>query len=240
MESAKVFDPHSVDDLELKAFLQFRSEGRISLRYSIPLGIKALLMDVPVAIVRHWPGPVGMKIRQMYYKMVLGEMGRGVIFGTGVEVVSPKRIKIGDSVFVDHHVTLHAMAGEIVIGARMHIAPYAILSGTGGLVMGDYAAVGAFARIYSHSEAPIDGKRLSGPMIPEHMKGMITAPVELKKDSLVGTGAVILPGVVLGEGAIVAANSLVPAGTKIPAWSIFAGVPAKFAGLRKPVTVPDL
>src|SRR5207248_5320473 len=133
-----------------------------------------------------------------------------------------------DYVFIDHHVTLDALTGEIVIGRRIHIAPYAIIAGAGGVYLEDYSAVGAFARIYSHSEAPVDGKRMSGPMIPEEMKGMITAAVRLSKDSLVGTGAVLLPGVTLGEGAIVGANSFVPARTKIPAWSIYAGVPARF------------
>ena len=132
------------------------------------------------------------------------------------------------------------MAGEITIGRRIHIAPYAIISGTGGVYLGDYVGVGAFARIYSHSEAPIDGKRMSGPMIPESMKGMVTAPIRIEKDGLVGTGAVILPGVVIGQGAIVGANSFVPSHTKIAAGTIHAGVPAKLVGLRKPVTVKDI
>ena len=241
VETTSTFDPSKIeDDIELKAFLQFREEGRIDLKYAIPLGVKAILTDIPFAILRYWPGPVGMKLRQFYYAMKLGSMGKNVLFGTGVETVMPKRIKIADYVFIDNNVTLNAMAGEISIGRRIHIAPYAIIAGTGGIVMEDYAAVGAFARLYSHSEAPVDGKRMSGPMIPESMKGMITAPIRLCKDSLVGTGAVLLPGVTLGEGAIVAANSLVPANTSIKPWAIFAGIPARFAGMRKPVSVPDI
>ncbi|MGZ3744546.1 MAG: acyltransferase, partial [Pseudobdellovibrionaceae bacterium] len=79
-----------------------------------------------------------------------------------------------------------------------------------------------------------------GPMIPESMKGMITAPVRIEKDGLIGTGALILPGVTVGEGAIVAANSVVLAGTQIRPWTIWAGVPAKMVGLRKKVTVADI
>jgi acetyltransferase-like isoleucine patch superfamily enzyme len=236
----QVFDPTQENDLALKAFLEFRETGRISLRYSIPLGLRALLTDVPVAVIRSWPGPVGMKLRQLYYGARFGDMGKNVLIGANVETTMPKRIRVSDYVFIDHHVTLDAMLGEIVIGRRIHIAPYAIIAGAGGVYLDDYAAVGAFARIYSHSEAPIDGKRMSGPMIPESMKGMITAPVRLGKDALVGTGAVLLPGVTLGEGAIVGANSLVPARTTIPPWQIYAGVPAKLAGLRNKVTVPDI
>jgi dTDP-4-amino-4,6-dideoxy-D-glucose acyltransferase len=234
------FDPSSDDGLELKAFLEFREHGRISPRHAIPLGLRALLTDVPVAVIRHWPGPVGMKLRQLYYRFRFGAMGSNVLIGAGLETTMTKRIRVSDFVFIDHHVTLDALLGEIVIGRRIHIAPYAILAGAGGIYLDDYSAVGAFARIYSHSEAPVDGKRMSGPMIPESMKGMITAPVRLGRDAVVGTGAVILPGVTLGEGAIVGANSLVAANTNVPPWTIYAGTPAKLAGLRERVTVPDV
>jgi acetyltransferase-like isoleucine patch superfamily enzyme len=241
VEPPAAFDPSLEQDLEVKAFLEFRERGDISLKYAIPLGIKALLTDIPFAMLKNWPGPIGMKLRQIYYGRKFGAMGRNVIIGPGAEISQPKRIRVADFVFIDHAVRLDAMAGAIHIGRRIHIAPYALLSGVGGgIYLGDYVGVGAFARIYSHSEAPIDGKRMSGPMIPEAMKGMITAPVRVERDGLVGTGAVLLPGVTLGEGAVVAANSFVPAGTRIPPWTIYGGVPAKLLGLRKKVTVPDI
>lgn len=238
---AAEFDPSKLEnDLELKAFLQFRETGSISLKYVIPLGIKALLTDIPFAVLNTWPGPVGMKLRQFYYAMKFGKMGRNVLIGPRTEIIYPKQITVSDYVFIDKDVTLHALGGRIDIGRRIHIAPGVIISGQGGVHLGDYSAVGAYARIYSHSEAPVDGKRMSGPMIPESMKGMVTAPVRLEKDSLVATGAVVLPGVTVGEGAIVGANSLVPAFTQIRPWTIVAGVPAKLVGLRKRVTVTDI
>jgi acetyltransferase-like isoleucine patch superfamily enzyme len=235
------FDPSLEHDLQLKAFLEFRERGVISLKYAIPLGIKALLTDIPFAMMKNWPGPVGMKLRQLYYGRRFAMMGRNVIIGPGVEISQPQRIRVADYVFIDQAVRLDALAGSIEIGRRIHIAPYAMIYGTGGGVyLGDYVGVGAFVRIYSHSEAPIDGKRMSGPMIPESMKGMITASVRVERDGLIGTGAVVLPGVTVGEGAIVAANSFVPAGTKLKPWAIYGGVPAKLLGLRKKVTVPDI
>jgi acetyltransferase-like isoleucine patch superfamily enzyme len=236
----KMFDPSLEDDLELKAFLQFREHGAIPLKYAAPLGLKAVLTDIPLFVLQHWPGAVGLKLRQLFYRFRFRSLGKNVLISQAVQLIHPRRISLSDYVFIDHNVTLNAMAGEIVIGRRIHIAPFAIIAGTGGVYLDDYAAVGAFARIYSHSEAPLDGKRLSGPMIPEKMKGMITAPVRIGKDALVATGAVILPGVTLGQGAIVAANSFVPANTRSPPWSIYAGVPAKFAGLRERVTVEDI
>jgi dTDP-4-amino-4,6-dideoxy-D-glucose acyltransferase len=236
----RTFDPTQDPSLELKAFVAFRETGRVPLRYGLPLGLRALVADVPLALIDAWPGPIGMKLRQLCYRVRFREMGDNVLIGKSIEIRMPKRIKVGDYVFIDHHVTLDALAGEIIIGRRIHIAPYAIVAGGGGVYLDDYAAVGAFARIYSHSEAPVDGKRMSGPMIPEHMKGMITAPVTLGRDALIGTGAVVLPGVTLGDGAIVGANAFVPAHTTIPPWTIWAGVPARFVGLRAKVTAPDI
>jgi galactoside O-acetyltransferase len=241
LKTAMTFDPTKLDnDLELKAFLEFRERGEISLKYAIPLGLKALLTDIPFAILNSWPGPVGMKLRQLYYHFKFSKMGKNVLIGPRTEIIYPQRMDVADYVFIDKDVTLNALGGHIHIGRRIHIAPGVIISGLGGVHLGDYSAVGAYARIYSHSEAPVDGKRMSGPMIPESMKGMVTAPVRLEKDSLVATGAVVLPGVTVGEGAIVGANSLVPAFTQIRPWTIVAGIPAKLVGLRKKVTVADI
>jgi galactoside O-acetyltransferase len=240
-KEASQFDPSLIqNDVELKAFLEFREKGTISLKYAIPLGLKALALDIPLAIIKYWPGAIGMKLRQIVFGLRMKEMGKNVLIGHAAEISYPKCISLADYAFIDHHVTLDALGGDIHVGRRVHIAPYALIAGVGGVHIGDYAGVGAFARIYSHSEAPIDGKRMSGPMIPESMKGMITAPVIIEKDGLVGTGAVLLPGVRVGEGAIVAANSLVPAHMQIKPWTIVAGVPARMVGMRKKVTVPDI
>ena len=235
------FDPDRENDLEVKAFMELRERGELSLKLAIPLALKALLTDIPFAILKNWPGPIGMKLRQLYYRRKFAAMGRNVLIGPGAEIFQAGRISVSDFVFIDHAVRLDAMAGSIHLGRRIHIAPYAMISGVGGgIYLGDYVGVGAFARLYSHSEAPVDGKRMSGPMIPESMKGMITAPVRVERDGLIGTGAVVLPGVTVGEGAVVAANSLVTAGTYIRPWTICGGVPAKLLGLRKKVTVSDI
>lgn len=49
--------------------------------------------------------------------------------------------------------------------------------------------------------------------------------VVLKRGSWVGSGAVILPGVVVGEGAIVAAGAVV--GQSVPPYTVVAGNPAR-------------
>ena len=235
------FNPEDLkNDIAIQAFLEFRKTGKISTPKLIVLGIKSLILDPPIAILKYWPGPIGFKLRQIMYSFLFKNMGKNVLIGHSTEITYPKSISLSEYCFIDHHVTLEGLFGSIEVGKRVHIAPYSIITGLGNVVIEDYVGIGAFCRIYSHSEAPVDGKRLCGPMIPEEMKGMITAPVRICKDALIGTGSVILPGATIGEGAIVAANSFVPANSYIRPWTIVAGSPAKMVGLRKKVTVPDI
>ena len=117
------------------------------------------------------------------------------------------------------------------MGSRIHIAPYSILSGGGGLYIEDYVGIASFVQIYSHSEVPIKGKRMSGPMIPENEKGYRSSPVYLKKDSFIGAGSIVLPGVTIGEGSIISANSVVTKDTE--EWCIYRGNPAVKVGKRR-------
>jgi galactoside O-acetyltransferase len=48
---------------------------------------------------------------------------------------------------------------------------------------------------------------------------------------VIGTNAVIFPGVTIGEGAIIGALSLVR--EDVPDWAIYAGIPAKRVGTRR-------
>jgi acetyltransferase-like isoleucine patch superfamily enzyme len=60
---------------------------------------------------------------------------------------------------------------------------------------------------------------------PTALKGPV-----LRRFSVVGTGATLLPGVEIGEGAVVAAGAVVT--RDVPPWTMVAGVPAR---VLKPV-----
>lgn len=55
--------------------------------------------------------------------------------------------------------------------------------------------------------------------------------VVIKKNSWIGTGAIILPDVTIGEGAVVGAGAVVT--NDIPPYTVVAGVPAKIIKKRK-------
>ena len=78
-----------------------------------------------------------------------------------------------------------------------------------GVEIQDDVQIGSHCSIYSNST--IDGKK---------------GPIELHKNSKIGTHSTIMPNVSIGENSIVAAYSLVT--KNIPKNQIWFGVPAKF------------
>ena len=233
-----VFKEYLERSSQAQAFDRMRRGRSIPLRLMIPLLFRGVFIEPLLFLVRYLPGTIGMGLRQIWARLSLAHCGRNVLVDFATTIDGAENVSLSDYVWVDHHCQLNARVGHIHVGRRVHIAPYTIISGAAGVTIEDYVGIASFVQIYSHSEAPRNGLRISGPMIPEEYKGMKSAPVVLRKDSFIGAGAVILPGVTIGEGAVVGANSLV---TKdVEPWTVAIGIPARAVGRRAPVTVPDL
>lgn len=223
-------------ELQKQIFAEF-IEGRFAFPLALRLGFSSL-GDLYLSGIANLYGPFGLKLRQFYWQHQFKHMGKNVLLDIGLVISGPENISIAEYTWIDSYCRLDGILGEISIGKRVHVAQGCILGGGGGLVIEDYAGIAAGAKIYSHSEAPRDGKRMSGPMIPERYKAFVSAPVRIKRDAFIGANALVLPGVTVGEGAVVGANSLV---TKdIPDYAVAIGVPAKVIGKRTRVTQPDL
>ena len=225
-------------NLQGKAFDRFRRGRSIGLFLMIYLFFRGIFIDLPLFLITYCPNPFGITFRNLIGKIFLKKFGKRSIIDRGVSIIGYKNVSISDYVWIDQNVHINAVFGEVSIGRRVHIAPNCIISGLGKVIIEDYVGISSGVKIYSHSEAPRNGKRISGPMIPEEMKSMVTKPVILEKDAFIGTGAVILPGVVVGEGAVIVANSVVTKNAE--PWSITGGIPAKKLGRRHKVTVDDI
>lgn len=223
--------------LEYDAFAKFIKGERIPLTSYIILILKSFLAIFEM-LIRYIPGGFGFKIRYYYYKMMLKKIGKNVLIDVGVFINGTKNISIGEFTWIDTGVKLEGTLGEIKIGKRVHIAPYAILAAREPIIVEDYVGIGASAKIYSNSERPFGGKRMSGPMIPEKYKAYYSEKIVIEKDSCVGTGSILLPGAYISEGAVVGANTVVK--KKIEPYDIVAGLPPRIIGKREKVNVPDL
>ena len=118
---------------------------------------------------------------------------------------------------------LAAVIGDVVLGARASVWPFAVLRGdTAAIVVGADSNVqdGAVVHVDRGVPATIGARVAVG-----HRAIVHGATVE--DDSLVGMAAVLLNGVVVGAGSIVAAGAVVPEGTRVPPGSLVVGVPGR-------------
>ena len=85
----------------------------------------------------------------------------------------------------------------------------------GGITLEDGVFIGPGAKILTEHH----------PEAPEVRHRLLVKPVTIRRNTWIGAGAVVLPGVTVGENAIVGAGAVV---TKdVPAGTVVAGVPAK-------------
>lgn len=223
---------------EQKKMFEDMIEGRpLPARFYLQFGFKALF-DPFRMLLQYMPGGMGYLLRRSYYGRRLRHMGKNVLIDQGVVIKGPEKISIGDYTWIDINAKLLGVLGEISIGKRVHVAQECMLAGGEKLEIHDYAGLSPGAKIFTNSEAPKDGKRMSGPMIPARFKAFKRGKVIIGKDAFIGTHSVVLPGVTVGEGAVVGANSVVH--RDVPDWTVVAGTPARIIGKRDKVTVPEL
>jgi galactoside O-acetyltransferase len=154
--------------------------------------------------------------------------GENVLISQKASIYGAENIELGSNIRVDDFCIL---SGKIKIGNYVHIAAYTSLcGGNKGIVLEDFVNLSRNVTIFAISD-DFSGASMTNPTIPDEYKNVIEAQVILKKHVLVGTGSVILPGVILEEGSAVGALSLVKNSTSN--WSINAGVPAKKIKDRK-------
>lgn len=134
------------------------------------------------------------------------------------------KIVIGNNVRVDDFCVLSAGNGGIEIGSYIHVAVYSSLIGAGKITLSDFSNISSRVAIYSSND-DYSGQAMTNPMVPEEFTKVDHADVIIGRHVIVGSGSVILPGVVLEEGVAIGALSLVSRSCK--AFGVYAGVPAK-------------
>jgi acetyltransferase-like isoleucine patch superfamily enzyme len=155
--------------------------------------------------------------------MPFARLGKKVLIDRTVSMVNLEGISIGDNVRIDAHAMLIA-SGGITIGSHIHISAFCYLAGGGGIVLEDFANLSSSVKLYSISD-DYSGGSLTNAAIPEKYKKLTRGRVELGRHVIIGSGAVVLPGVRIGEGTAVGALSLVSRSTED--WGVYVGIPAR-------------
>lgn len=157
-------------------------------------------------------------------EMNFAKLGKNVKLSRNAVIYSPKKISLGDNVRIDDFCFISGGCG-VSIGNFVHIAAYSAIYGKFGVEIGDYVNVSSRVNIYSTSD-DYSGEYLTGPLVNSNYIHDIGRKVVIQNLSIIGTGSTLLPGAILREGVAIGAMSLVK--TEIPAYTMYAGVPARF------------
>jgi galactoside O-acetyltransferase len=151
------------------------------------------------------------------------KVGKNVRIHTQCLIPNPENVEIGDNVRIDAFTILSAK--RIVIGDFVHIGSHCSLTGRGKIEFQDFSAMSHGARIFTSTD-DLSVPALTNTTVPDELQKIITASVAVEKHAIIGTGAVVMPGVMIGFGAVIAAMAYVRDSVK--PYSIVGGVPAKF------------
>ena len=155
--------------------------------------------------------------------------GNNILISDKASIYNPGQISIGDNCRVDDFCILSAGTGGISLGRNVHLACYVSLIGKNKIVVDDFSGISARASIFSSSD-DFSGDYLTGPTVNEKYRNVHNADVIIYKHVIIGSGALILPGVTIGEAGAVAALSQVT--TDVEPYTIVGGVPAIFIKSR--------
>jgi acetyltransferase-like isoleucine patch superfamily enzyme len=133
-------------------------------------------------------------------------------------------IEIANDVCVQENVLINANRGFVSIGHGSWIGPCSVISGNGGVEIGENVMIASHCAIntVSHNNYRTD--------IPMRDQGLNCDPVLIGDDVWIGIGAIILQGVRIGRGSIIGAGAVVT--RDIPPFSIAMGTPARVTGSR--------
>jgi acetyltransferase-like isoleucine patch superfamily enzyme len=207
-------------------------------------------IDLWQMVVSHVPGSVGHLMRYIFWKKRLKFLGNKVKIDVGAYFQNPRFISIDDNCWIDRNVIILAGAdkssrprrsipnddfplekGMVHIGKKVHVAPYSIISGIGGVYISDDCGIASGTKMYSFSnhyrsdEFPSDHSFCFALFVEHSRQYMIEGPIFLGENVGVASNAVILPGVSIEKDSFVAVNSVVM--SSFGENSLIAGTPAK-------------
>lgn len=148
-------------------------------------------------------------------------LGRDVRISDKACIYNADQIEIGDYSRIDDFCIL---SGRISIGRYCHVTPMCLVAGgLPGVWISDFSTLAYGVKVFSQSD-DYSGETMTNSLIPREYKREKFAAVHIQRQTIVGAGAIIMPGVTLAEGCSVGAMSLVVRSTE--PWGIYVGIPA--------------
>jgi acetyltransferase-like isoleucine patch superfamily enzyme len=162
-------------------------------------------------------------------------LGQGVYLDQGVYLHAlPGGISIGDETFLMHHTMLHVFnfrnlpRAGITIGRNCFIGEYNVMRGQGGIQIGNDVYTGPMVQIVAVNHVYADPDR------PIRQQGVTAQGIVIEDDVWIGAGVTVVDGVTIGRGSVIGAGAVVTG--DIPPYSIAVGTPAKPIKDRRQLT----
>jgi acetyltransferase-like isoleucine patch superfamily enzyme len=152
--------------------------------------------------------------------------GEGVVIEDEVLIWHPETVSLGADVYIGHRTMLKGYyKGKMTIGRGTWIGQNCFFHSAGNITIGEDVGIGPQVQILTstHRLDQVDKPLLQAELEFKH--------VVIEKDSDIGMGTIILPGVTIGQGAQIGAGSVIT--QDVPPYAVAAGVPAKVLRSRK-------
>jgi len=209
------------------------------------------LFETVTLIASGVPGALGIFLRGQLYPLILGSVGRGVVFGTHITFRHPHKIRVGDGCVIDDHCLLDAKGTHnqgITLGSRVFLGRNTILSCKDGdilledrvnfgfncdvfsanrVVIGADTVIAAYVYVLSGGSYELD--RTDVPIAQQYDLSR-ARPTAIGPGSWLGAGAIVVEGVTVGEGAVIGAGAVV--NQDVPARGVAVGIPARTIRIR--------
>ncbi len=196
------------------------------------------------------PGALGLVLRSVFFRTLLGKVGSNVVFGRGVVLRHPKKINLGDNVIIEDNCVLDAKGKDnkgMFIGDNVTIGRNCVLScKNGDLYIGENTVININAFIQSGKRVDI-GKNvgigaycyiigagehtMTRTDIPIMSQEQTVKGIIIEDNAAIGTGAKIKDGITIGRDAFIGAGAVVT--KSIPEFAIAVGMPARVIKKRK-------
>lgn len=134
-------------------------------------------------------------------------------------------IKLGERTTIREYAQLNAYSGYIHTGKNVFIGQGTMISGHGGVEIGDNTLIANLCSITSSNHIYCDTS------IPLRFQGETSIGIKIGSNVWIASQVSILDGVSIGDNAVVSSGSVVA--RDIPEWSVAGGVPARIIKDRR-------